>query len=234
MSNKPTTKNSESVIKESNNNRASTRLPPPLADGHLFSRLEPLAAFDSKKTRRYAFSGPITSKPLSTKPVSAEHPQLFSGPLLRNPATQLLSPPKVSPIISPKVSPSASPTFVSPPKISELHELPRPPLSSTSKSPRAEGLVGHSTPLLPKGRMHPGTRKTPASNVASQLPTPSQVVTRSFSIPSRSRRIMVAQSSGIVEDVASPPLTPISLCNNYPSSTGSHTVNQTVQIRGNS
>ncbi|KAL9406868.1 hypothetical protein Peur_003840 [Populus x canadensis] len=232
MSNKPATKNSGSVLKESNNNTASTRLPPPLADGHLFSRLEPLAAFDSKKTRRFAFSGPITSKPLSTKLVSAEHPQLFSGPLLRNPATQLLSPPKVSPIISPKVSPSASPTFVSPPKISELHELPRPPLSSTSKSPRAEGLVGHSTPLLPKGRMHPGTRKTPASNVASQLPTPSQVVTRSFSIPSRSRRIMVAQSSGIVEDVASPPLTPISLCNNYPSSTGSHTVNQMVQIRG--
>ncbi|KAJ6961878.1 hypothetical protein NC652_000746 [Populus alba x Populus x berolinensis] len=231
MSNKPTTKNSKSVLKESNNNTTSTRLPPPLADGHLFSRLEPFAAFDSKKTRRYAFSGPLTRKPLSTKPVSAEHPQLFSGPLLRNPATQLLSSPKVSPIISPKVSPSASPTFVSPPKISELHELPRPPLSSTSKSPRAEGLVGHSAPLLPKGRMHPGTRKTPASNVASQLPTPSQVVPRSFSIPSRSHRIMVAQSSGIVEDVASPPLTPISLCNNYPLSTGSHTVNQAVQIR---
>ncbi|KAG6736959.1 hypothetical protein POTOM_060093 [Populus tomentosa] len=232
MSNKPTTKNSKSVLKESNNNTTSTRLPPPLADGHLFSRLEPFAAFDSKKTRRYAFSGPITSKPLSTKPVSAEHPQLFSGPLMRNPATQLLSSPKVSPIISPKVSPSASPTFVSPPKISELHELPRPPLSSTSKSPRAEGLGGHSAPLLPKGRMHPGTRKTPASNVASQLPTPSQVVPRSFSIPSRSHGIMVAQSSGIVEDVASPPLTPISLCNNYPLSTGSHTVNQAVQIRG--
>ncbi|XP_034906949.1 uncharacterized protein At2g33490 isoform X1 [Populus alba] len=232
MSNKPTTKNSKSVLKESNNNTTSTRLPPPLADGHLFSRLEPFAAFDSKKTRRYAFSGPLTRKPLSTMPVSAEHPQLFSGPLLRNPATQLLSSPKVSPIISPKVSPSASPTFVSPPKISELHELPRPPLSSTSKSPRAEGLVGHSAPLLPKGRMHPGTRKTPASNVASQLPTPSQVVPRSFSIPSRSHRIMVAQSSGIVEDVASPPLTPISLCNNYPLSTGSHTVNQVVQIRG--
>ncbi|KAJ6945690.1 hypothetical protein NC651_000681 [Populus alba x Populus x berolinensis] len=226
MSNKPTTKNSKSVLKESNNNTTSTRLPPP--------RLEPFAAFDSKKTRRFAFSGPLTRKSLSIKPVLAEHPQLFSGPLLRNPATQLLSSPKVSPIISPKVSPSASPTFVSPPKISELHELPRPPLSSTSKSPRAEGLVGHSAPLLPKGRMHPGTRKTPASNVASQLPTPSQVVPRSFSIPSRSQRIMVAQSSGIVEDVASPPLTPISLCNNYPLSTGSHTVNQAVQIRGNS
>uniref|UniRef100_A0A6M2E9J0 BAR domain-containing protein n=1 Tax=Populus davidiana TaxID=266767 RepID=A0A6M2E9J0_9ROSI len=224
MSNKPTTKNSKSVLKESNNNTTSTPLPPP--------RLEPFAAFDSKKTRRFAFSGPLTRKSLSIKPVLAEHPQLFSGPLLRNPATQLLSSPKVSPIISPKVSPSASPTFVSPPKISELHELPRPPLSSTSKSPRAEGLVGHSAPLLPKGRMHPGTRKTPASNVASQLPLPSQVVPRSFSIPSRSHRIMVAQSSGIVEDVASPPLTPISLCNNYPLSTGSHTVNQAVQIRG--
>uniref|UniRef100_A0A6N2M5J3 Uncharacterized protein n=1 Tax=Salix viminalis TaxID=40686 RepID=A0A6N2M5J3_SALVM len=44
---------------------------------------------------------------------------------------------------------------------------------------------------------------------------------------------MVAQSSRIVEDVASPPLTPISLSNSYPSSTGSHTVNQTVQIDSN-
>uniref|UniRef100_A0A6N2M4V3 BAR domain-containing protein n=1 Tax=Salix viminalis TaxID=40686 RepID=A0A6N2M4V3_SALVM len=186
MSNKPTTKNSRTVLKESNNNTASTRLPPPLADGLLFSRLEPLAAFDSKNIKRYAFSGPITSKPLFTKPVTAEHPQLFSGPLLRNPTIQLLSSsPKASPIISPKVSPSASPTFVSSPKISELHELPRPPVSSASKSRRAEGLVGHSAPLLPKGHMLPGTRKTSGSNVASQLPTPSQVVTRSFSIPSR-------------------------------------------------
>ncbi|KAJ6702155.1 hypothetical protein OIU74_013332 [Salix koriyanagi] len=185
MSNKSTTKNSRTVLKESNNNTASTRLPPPLADGLLFSRLEPLAAFDSKNIKRYAFSGPITSKPLFTKPVTA-HPQLFSGPLLRNPTIQLLSSsPKASPIISPKVSPSASPTFVSSPKISELHELPRPPVSSASKSPRAEGLVGHSAPLLPKGHMLPGTRKTSGSNVASQLPTPSQVVTRSFSIPSR-------------------------------------------------
>ncbi|KAJ6712964.1 hypothetical protein OIU79_009036 [Salix purpurea] len=186
MSNKPTTKNSRTVLKESNNNTASTRLPPPLADGLLFSRLEPLAAFDSKNIKRYAFSGPITSKPFFTKPVTAEHPQLFSGPLLRNPTIQLLSSsPKSISIISPKVSPSASPTFVSSPKISELHELPRPPVSSASKSPRAEGLVGHSAPLLPKGHMLPGTRKTSGSNVASQLPTPSQVVTRSFSIPSR-------------------------------------------------
>ncbi|KAF9689008.1 hypothetical protein SADUNF_Sadunf01G0047100 [Salix dunnii] len=203
MSNKPTTKNSRTVLKESNNNTASTRLPPPLADGLLFSRLEPLATFDSKNIKRYAFSGPITRKPLSTKPVTAEHPQLFSGPLLRNPTIQLLSSPKASPIISPKVSPSASPTFVSSPKISELHELPRPPVSSTSKSPRAKGLIGHSAPLLPKGHMLPG-----------------------------SYRIMVAQSSRTVEDVASPPLTPISLSNSYPSSTGSHIVNQMVQIRG--
>ncbi|CAK7336100.1 unnamed protein product [Dovyalis caffra] len=234
MSTKPTAINSESVLKESNNNTASAQLPPPLADGLLFSRLEPLAASDSKKIKRYAFSGPITRKQLSTKPVSAEHHQLFSGPLLRNPTAQLLSsPPKVSPRISPKVSPSASPTFVSSPKISELHELPRPPVSSTSKSPSAEGLVGHSAPLLPKGRMLPGTSKTSASNVASQLPTPSQVVTRSFSIPSSSHRVTVAQSSGIVEDVASPPLTPMSLLI-QPSSAGSQTVNQTVQIRGNS
>ncbi|KAJ6347049.1 hypothetical protein OIU76_003696 [Salix suchowensis] len=221
MSSKPTAINSQSVLKESNNT-ASTRLSPPLADGLLFSRLEPLATSESKKIKRYAFSGPLTSRPWSTKPVSAEHPQLFSGPLLQNPTAQLLSsPPKVSPRISPKVSPSASPPFVSSPKISELHELPRPPVSSTSKSPRAVGLVGHSAPLLPKGRMLPGTSKTSAPNVKCQLPTPSQVVPRSFSIPSSRHRVMAAQNSGTVEDVASPPLTPISLSNIPPSSIGS-------------
>ncbi|KAG5249653.1 Hydroxyproline-rich glycoprotein family protein [Salix suchowensis] len=220
MSSKPTAINSQSVLKESNNT-ASTRLSPPLADGLLFSRLEPLATSESKKIKRYAFSGPLTSRPWSTKPVSAEHPQLFSGPLLQNPTAQLLSsPPKVSPRISPKVSPSASPPFVSSPKISELHELPRPPVSSTSKSPRAVGLVGHSAPLLPKGRMLPGTSKTSAPNVKCQLPTPSQVVPRSFSIPSSRHRVMAAQNSGTVEDVASPPLTPISLSNIPPSSIG--------------
>ncbi|KAI9398308.1 hypothetical protein POPTR_003G166300v4 [Populus trichocarpa] len=233
MSSKPPAINSQSVLKESNNNTASTRLPPPLADGLFFSRLEPPAGAESKKIKRYAFSGPISSQPWSTKAVSAEHPQLFSGPLLRNPTAQLFSsPPKVSPRISPKVSPSSSPPFVSSPKISELHELPRPPVSSTSKSPGAGGLVGHSAPLLPKGHMLPGTSKTSASNVESQLPTPSQVVPRSFSIPSSRHRVMVAQNSGIVENVASPPLTPISLSNTQPSSTGSRIVNQTVQIRG--
>ncbi|KAH8512956.1 hypothetical protein H0E87_006314 [Populus deltoides] len=235
MSSKPPAINSQSVLKESNNNTASTRLPPPLADGLFFSRLEPPAGAESKKIKRYAFSGPITSQPWSTKAVSAENPQLFSGPLLRNPTAQLFSsPPKVSPRISPKVSPSSSPPFVSSPKISELHELPRPPVSSTSKSPGAVGLVGHSAPLLPKGHMLPGTSKTSASHVESQLPTPSQVVPRSFSIPSSRHRVMVAQNSGIVENVASPPLTPISLSNTQPSSTGSPIVNQTVQIRGNS
>ncbi|KAG5227992.1 Hydroxyproline-rich glycoprotein family protein [Salix suchowensis] len=178
MSNKPTTKNSRTVLKESNNNTASTRLPPPLADGLLFSRLEPLAAFDSKNIKRYAFSGPITSKPLFTKPVTAEHPQLFSGPLLRNPTIQLLSSsPKASPIISSKVSPSASPTFVSSPKS-----------------------VSYMSFLDPQ---------------SVQLPS-----------------LQGLKSSRIVEDVASPPLTPISLSISYPSSTGSHAVNQTVQIRG--
>ncbi|XP_011020831.1 PREDICTED: uncharacterized protein At2g33490-like [Populus euphratica] len=233
MSSKPTAINSQSVLKESNNNTASTRLPPPLADGLLFSRLEPPAPAESKKIKRYALSGPITSQPWSTKAVSSEHPQLFSGPLLRYQTAQLFSsPPKVSPRISPKVSPSSSPPFVSSPKISELHELPRPPVTSTSKSPGAVGLVGHSAPLFPKGHMLPGTSKMSTSNVESQLPTPSQVVPRSFSIPSSRHRVMVAQNSGIVENVASPPLTPLSLSNTQPSSTGSQIVNQTVQIRG--
>lgn len=241
----------QSILRERNNNAASTKLPPPLADGLLLSRPEPLATSDSKKIKRHAFSGPITSKAW-TKPVSVEHPPLFSGPLLQNPMVQLSSSspkaspkvsPKVSPKISPKVSPSASPTFVSSPKISELHELPRPPVSPASKSSRPLSLVGHSAPLVPKGHVLPAATKSVVSNAASPLPTPPEVLTRCFSIPSNGLRAMALNlskpleatlNSEMAEDVASPPLKPISLSNIQPLSTGSETVNQTAQIKGKS
>ncbi|MBA0798868.1 hypothetical protein Gohar_009421, partial [Gossypium harknessii] len=220
--------NAQAVLRESNKPASSTQLPPPLADKVLLSRVSPAAASDSKKIKRQAFSGPLTSKQWPSKPVSVEHPQLFSGPILRSPMSQLQA-------ASPKVSPNASPPFVSSPKISELHELPRPPAASASKSSRPLGLVGYSGPLMPRGQVLSATNKSAVSRAASPLPQPPDVVTRSFSIPSRDHRVMslpvfkpleTAIVSGMSQDVASPPLTPISLAQIQPSSTSSKSVNR--------
>lgn len=208
-----------SVPRKSNTAASSTRLPPPLADRVLFSRVSPIAAADSKKIKRQAFSGPLSSKPWPTKTVSVEHPRLFSGPILRSPMPQ-------PPTTSPKVSPSTSPSFVSSPKINELHELPRPPANSASKSSRPLGLVGYSGPLMSRGQVLSTANKSVASRAASPLPQPPQVVSRSFSIPSSAHRVMSlpvsnrlepAISSGMSQDVMSPPLTPISLSQINPS-----------------
>ncbi|KAI9168662.1 hypothetical protein LWI28_000153 [Acer negundo] len=205
----------QTVLRESNSNTTFTPLPLPLADGLLFPRLDPLDASDFKKIKRQAFSGPITSKPWPTKPITREHPQLFSGPILRYPMAR----PSASP---PKVSPGTSPTYMTSPKISELHELPRPPASSTPKSSRPMGLVGHSAPLAPKGQLLSATNKSVKSNTASPLPTPPQAITRSFSIPSNSHRTNVLDVSKPLEaahnlEMFSPPLTPISLPIKKPS-----------------
>ncbi|GAV71344.1 hypothetical protein CFOL_v3_14838 [Cephalotus follicularis] len=214
--------NAQSVLRESNKNAASAGLPPPLADGLLFSRFDPFAASDSKKIKRQAFSGPLTRKPWPTKTIPVEHPQLFSGPILRNPLPQPRS-------TSPRVSPSASPTFLSSPKISELHELPRPPISSTSKSSRPLGLVGHSAPLVSKRQVPSATNKSVVSNAASPLPKPLKAITRSFSIPCSDSRV---KDSEMTEDVGSPSLAPISLSTIQPSSTVSEIIFQTVKIKG--
>ncbi|PPD94787.1 hypothetical protein GOBAR_DD08180 [Gossypium barbadense] len=195
--------NAQSFLRESNSPASSTRLPP---------RVNPTAAY-SKKIKWQSFSGPLTSKPWPTKTVSVEQPQLFSGSILRNPMPQRSA-------ASPKASPSASPIFISSPKISELHELPRPPASPAAKSSRPLGFVGYSGPLMPRGHGLSATNTSVMSRAASPLPQPPQVVTRSFSIPSSTHRVVslpvsnpleTAISSGMSQDVASPPLTPISL-----------------------
>ncbi|KAG6621803.1 hypothetical protein I3842_Q003700 [Carya illinoinensis] len=210
-----------SVLKESNINNTPIVLPPPLAQGISLSQLETVNASDSSKIKRQAFSGPLIGKPGSTKPVlsssgpiaSAELPQVVSGMLSRLPIPQPLSP---------KVSPSASPPLVSSPKISELHELPRPPGNLASKPAKSHGLLGHSAPLSFRNQEPFGINKIPleASIAASPLPVPPLIVPRSFSIPSSGQRAMAIhvtklldspQVSGKAEEVASPPLTPISL-----------------------
>ncbi|CAN8287572.1 unnamed protein product [Cochlearia groenlandica] len=154
------------ILRESNKN-TSSRLPPPLSDGLLYSHLCTL--------KRRSFSGPLTSKPLPNKPLSST-PRLYSGPIPRNPVSKL---PKVS-----SSSPTASPTFVSTPKISELHELPRPP--QHSRSTKSSSITfGYSAPLVSKSQL---LNKQPAiTNSASPLPMP-PAITRSFSIPTSNLR----------------------------------------------
>ncbi|KGN46425.1 uncharacterized protein At2g33490 [Cucumis sativus] len=214
----------QSVLKESNTNASSTQLPPPLSDG---LPRHSLAASDAKKIKRLAFSGPLIGKPSTNKPAPVENAQLFSGPLLRNPIPQPLS-------SSPKVSPVASPTFISSPKINELHELPRPPISSTFKSSRPAGLIGHSAPLVSKSQGQSAATKTVVRSTASPLPMPPpQTITRSFSIPYRRametetlfpepKPLETVRSAEMVLDTSSPPLSPLTLSNNQSqTSTGS-------------
>ncbi|XP_012568744.1 uncharacterized protein At2g33490-like isoform X2 [Cicer arietinum] len=214
----PTFRNAQSAVWESNSNTAFTRLPLPLVDGPVSLSHDHVSAY-SKKIKRHAFSGPLTSNPWPTKPVSVESVQLFSGPLLPTRIPQPLSP-------SPKVSPSASPTIVSSPKISELHELPRPPTNSQPNS-RFLGLVGHSGPLVSRVQKVSAANNLVVSSVASPLPTPPQAMSRSFSIPSSSARVAAlhgararesSHTSSKSEDIASPPLSPIALSSSRPSS----------------
>ncbi|KAL5864549.1 hypothetical protein ACOSQ3_002063 [Xanthoceras sorbifolium] len=219
----------QSVLKESNSNSTSSQLPPPLAEGFSLPQLDKFNASDTKKFKRQSFSGPLTSKPLSTKQVLSssgpinptELPQLVSGLLSQSPAPH--------PSTSPRVSPSASPPLGSSPKISELHELPRPPGGLPTKAAKSSGLVGHSAPLMFRNQDPTATSKIPssASNTAAPLPTPPLIVPRSFSIPSSSQRAMALHVSRFLEspktvekaeDVSSPPLTPISLSNIKPVS----------------
>ncbi|XP_013642134.2 uncharacterized protein At2g33490-like isoform X2 [Brassica napus] len=191
LSSRPMATLKEQVLRESNKN-VSSRLPPPLSDGLMYSRIGTL--------KRRSFSGPITSRPLPNKPLSSA-PRLYSGPIPRNPVSKL---PKVS-----SSSPTASPTFVSTPKISELHELPRPPPpSSYAKSSRA---FGYSAPLVSKSQL---LSKPLISSSPSPLPTPPPAIIRSFSIPTSNLR---AADLDMSKTTPSPPLTPMSLTHPPPS-----------------
>lgn len=222
--------------------KASALLPTPPAEGLPLPQLDMVNASDSKKIKRQPSSGLLTIKPSSTKPAlstsgpiaTTELPQIVSGMVNRLPIPHSSSP---------KVSPSASPPLVSSPRISELHELPRPPGSSAVKPLRSPGLVGHSAPLAYRTQEMNATNRAPlvASNRASPLPTPPLVVSRSFSIPSSSQKAMTLhvakhfespQVPNKPENVTSPPLTPISLSNIKPVTTVSEVTSQSSPIQG--
>ncbi|XP_052185728.1 uncharacterized protein At2g33490 [Diospyros lotus] len=202
-----------SGLKENNNNISSTSLPPPLAEELKSRRHDKNAASDTKKIKRHAFSGPLTGKSWSNKPglsagspIVSTGPHLFSGPLLHTPMRQS-SPPKLSP--------SSSPTFVSSPKISELHELPRPPANLASKpSAKLPPQIGYSAPLVSKSQDNYAANKM-TSNAASPLPMPPSISSREQKETKSpvSEPFRIPQTLKMTEGIASPPLTPISLPN---------------------
>nr|KAJ0223716.1 hypothetical protein LSAT_V11C200084950 [Lactuca sativa] len=159
------------------------------------------SGFDSKAGKRQAYSGPL----LPTKGG-------FSGKINSSEAhvSRSVSPPP------PGLSLSSSP------RISELHELPRPPPSSSSSS--KHGMMGYSGPLFLKNqdRSHspPKMSKTSIA-IASPLPPPPLVVPRSFSVHSSNPSAMESpqpqrtggRSRHEQQQVFSPPLTPILLSN---------------------
>ncbi|XP_068665839.1 uncharacterized protein At2g33490-like [Aristolochia californica] len=197
-----------SVLKESNINSASLKVPPPLAEGLSVQQLDPRIRSDPKKIKRNAFSGPLTSKAWSTKPIVSSSGPISSTDHSPLNATMLQRVPVSQPSPSPKVSPTASPPLMSSPKISELHELPRPP-GSSGRPTRPTSLIGHSAPLVSRSQEFSAAVKVPpiVSHAASPLPTPPGTVPRSFSIPSSGQRVM---TMNVLTEVASPPLTPIS------------------------
>lgn len=217
--------NTRSVLKESNDNTKSTRTSPHTTEALSPPQIDLYSRSDNKKPRRQAFSGPLMGKPLPNKSVlSASGPislngysQPFSGPLLRNPMPSLSS--------TPKLSSRVSPTFNSSPKISELHELPRPP-AHLSRSPNR---IAHSGPLMSKGQGYSATSNMVVPTAVSTLPMPPKIIPRSYSIPSRgqieaalhaSKPLEAPPDLKIPEDIASPPLTPITIQNVQPVSPG--------------
>lgn len=172
---------------------------------------------DFKKMKREAFSGPIPSKVGFSNPLfsandrrpSRKHPAFVLPTRLHGPGWQSAVPPKVTSRIT------SLPTTT--PRISELHELPRPPANVGTMRP---GLVGYSGPLVSRRPMpNVSTRVSPPSHTASPLPRPPAAMTRSYSIPSNSQRTPIITVNKLLEarhsressEVSSPPLTPISL-----------------------
>ncbi|KAL9257848.1 hypothetical protein AKJ16_DCAP11183 [Drosera capensis] len=208
----------DSVYYERTSTEAFSNLPP-LPDAQSFPQSDTLDASDHKKMKRYAFSGPLTGNAQPIKPGSASGspvPLEFSK-LETSSISQSLLPQQPS---SSKVSPTASPTL-SPPRLTELYELPRPP-STVSRSVMISGSIGHSAPLVPRNSEASITHRNLAvvSNLASPLPAPPLALPRSFSIPSRRRTTASLEGSKLVESsgppekddsTSSPPLTPVSL-----------------------
>lgn len=204
---------SQRAVEENSNNKHLLPLPPLTEVAAAILQVEAQSGFDTQRMKRQAFSGPITGKP------SLNVPHLL-------PISSNESPQSVSGLVSRGSVVNVSPALATSTKISELHELPRPPDTCGSKAMRSIGALGHSAPLVNRNREVSPFRQ---SKEGSPLPLPQLTVSRSFSIPSRDQRVAafhsgkLMKSSRVVEsteEVASPPLTPITLSHMKPPNSG--------------
>ncbi|PIN01796.1 hypothetical protein CDL12_25693 [Handroanthus impetiginosus] len=207
------------ISAEENSTKHFLPLPRPVTEGAPVLQFDTQGGSDSQKIKRQAFSGPLATKPSSNKPLVATSGRINSteapGSLSRVSGPHLPS--------SLNVSHNAPPPLVSSPKISELHELPRPPDSFGSRPMRSGGALGHSAPLVNRNREISPTNRNPlSSKEGPSLPLPKLTVSRSFSIPSSRKRARALQSGKLLEssqivqkteEAPSLPLTPISLSN---------------------
>lgn len=201
---------------------STSSVPPPL-------RFDTPVASDSKRIKRHAYSGPLTGKTWSSRPILHSsgplgsrqvEPSFKSGPIGRSSISHAFG--------SSKISPSVSPPNLSPPHINKFYELPKPPNDSRKPS-RSSNMIAHSAPLVAKKNQEHLIAHKPGqitSKPASPLPPPPPgLVTRSFSIPSSCQKGQILQlpkisevseSIQITEEAPSPPLTPIP----FPTSKG--------------
>ncbi|WVZ75244.1 hypothetical protein U9M48_023320 [Paspalum notatum var. saurae] len=192
---------------------------------------------DYKKMKRESWSGPIPSKPGLSKPASLnDHRSSMAYHVMPGNAQGHSQQPSS---VSPKVSSKMLPHPTRSPKISELHELPRPPASVESLRP--SGLVGYSGPLVSKRQTQipaaPARVSPTASQTPSPLPLPPATLTRSYSIPSNSQRIPIITVNRLLEarysreDISSPPLTPLSLAD-LSQQQAAKTTTSTTRMKG--
>ncbi|KAK9675342.1 hypothetical protein RND81_11G001600 [Saponaria officinalis] len=212
--------NSNSVLKERNNNQ----MPPPLTQRASSLQVNPQIARGSIKLKLQSFSGPMTATPLSAKPLSSagnpatvfDAPRFSSGPIFTTSINRSSSPQKSS---------NASPVPTPYPRINELHELPRPPVSLSYHSAGYSNFVGFSAPLISRSPENSATNKSSAPKQASMLPVPPPAVSFSSMPLSNprgetrsppSRPLRASHNFEKLEDAASPPLSPIMLAKLHP------------------
>ncbi|XP_065012662.1 uncharacterized protein At2g33490-like [Musa acuminata AAA Group] len=224
----PTKSLKNSILRESNIYSGPISMPSYFSEKLSVPQYNRQTAFGMNNLKRQAFSGPLRSKSFSSKPLfSSPNYRPVEFPSVVSSAPQHMLKPQS--YVSRKVSPKTSSPPVSSIKISELHELPRPPVDS-EKTTGLSNLVGYSGPLVSKSQVLTARRNMPSdfSYKASPLPPPLEPMDRSFSIPSNSQRIPIPTVARLlvspcnpvtIEEITSPPLTPLSLVTRLPVST---------------
>lgn len=198
-------------LPEESNRRAQARPMPLPSSVESVAILNATVASTSKRHKRHVHSGPVTGNLYSSESVV----QGSSSPLFPNvePSSKSGSigySTMSGPFASPKISDSLS-SFSQSSRVSQLHELPRPPLDS-AKTSKPTSSITHSAPLVNRKTKESSATKIlgpTIANFASPLPSPpAALVSSSLSVPSFGQKGQL-QWIEITEEVPSPPLTPI-------------------------